>query len=186
MAEFEWPENCKDCAYYHQDHKDDEGLTWATFCDLFHGNGIDPNCDQKKPIINGGERKTMIFSVKYAKEMKAMNVESDTITLCGSVRLGKDIWDKVAQELALKGNLIFTVNVWGLYDYFHSLDGIFQKRVLDTAHKLKIEKSNRVVVLVKDGYIGESTRSEIAFAKELGISVEYFDVSSLSKGEKVK
>jgi len=55
MAEFEWPENCKDCTYYHESVEDEPGM-WATFCDLFHGNGIDPNCDQKKPITSKGER----------------------------------------------------------------------------------------------------------------------------------
>ena len=47
MTEFQWPENCLDCGYYHEASED-----WAAFCDLFHGNGIDPNCDQKKPIIS--------------------------------------------------------------------------------------------------------------------------------------
>jgi len=108
-----------------------------------------------------------------------LNVECDTITLCGSVRLGKETWDQVAQELALKGNLIFTVNVWGLYDYLHTPEGEMQKKILDVAHKLKIDKSSRVVVLVKDGYIGDSTASEIAHAEDQGIPVEYFDVSRL-------
>jgi len=52
MTEFKWPENCKDCAYYH-----DDVPGWATFCDLFHGNGIDPNCEHKKPVKCAGGRK---------------------------------------------------------------------------------------------------------------------------------
>ena len=55
MVTYEWPENCKDCRYFHDDAEDEFGV-WAPFCDLFHGNGIDPCCDEKKPRVSKGER----------------------------------------------------------------------------------------------------------------------------------
>jgi len=98
------------------------------------------------------------------------------VTLCGSVRLGKKIWEDVAMYLNLHGYLVFTVNVWGMYEYLHTKEGKETKKLLDDIHKKKIERSNAVVVLTRNGYIGDSTRSEIRHAKKHFIPVTYLDV----------
>ena len=107
------------------------------------------------------------------------------VTLCGSVRLGKEIWDRMAQKLTLNGWCVFTVNVWGMYDYLHSPSEVGKsvKEQLDLIHKQKIAISNKIVVLRKEGYIGYSTRSEINFAESIGIPIEYIEVDSLFKEE---
>ena len=56
------------------------------------------------------------------------------VTLCGSVRLGRDVWDQVAEERTLQGDLVFTVNVWDKYEYLHSPEGEKAKRLLDMVH----------------------------------------------------
>jgi hypothetical protein len=38
------------------------------------------------------------------------------------------------------------------------------KAMLDSMHKQKIDMSSEIFVINKDGYIGESTRSEIQYA----------------------
>jgi hypothetical protein len=41
-----------------------------------------------------------------------------------------------------------------------------QKIMLDEIHKRKIDMSDAIYVINKDGYIGSSTRSEIKYAEE--------------------
>ena len=55
LTEFKWPGNCKDCRYFHDDAEDEFGV-WALFCDLFHGNGIGSNCDEKKTRVSKEQR----------------------------------------------------------------------------------------------------------------------------------
>jgi hypothetical protein len=42
--------------------------------------------------------------------------------------------------------------------------GQAQKAMLDDLHKKKIDMANEILVLNVDGYVGKSTRSEIAYA----------------------
>ena len=99
------------------------------------------------------------------------------ITICGSItKTPKPYWDSYAQQLTLSGNMVFMVNVWNLRDWLHDdKTGKQYKEMLDRLHKLKIARSDEVHVLIKDGYIGNSTRSEIAFAESLKIPVKYID-----------
>ena len=48
------------------------------------------------------------------------------------------------------------------------------KEMLDDIHKRKIDMADAIYVINKDGYIGSSTKSEIAYAKEAYIPVRYF------------
>ena len=101
------------------------------------------------------------------------------VTLCGSVRIGKELWDKMAHDLSLKGIIVLKVDVWedgtGIYERCHNGDLQEAKKMLDEMHKAKIEMSDFIYVLNKNGYIGESTRSEIDYAKSLGKPIEYFE-----------
>ncbi len=82
------------------------------------------------------------------------------ITLCGSTRFKED-FERVNRELTLAGNIVISVGCFG-----HSGD-VFsdeQKIMLDDIHKRKIDMADAIYVINKDGYIGESTRSEIKYA----------------------
>jgi hypothetical protein len=50
-----------------------------------------------------------------------------------------------------------------------------QKIMLDELHKRKIDMCDKVYVLNVGGYIGESTKSEIAYAQKIGKPVEYLE-----------
>lgn len=99
------------------------------------------------------------------------------ITICGSLsKIDKLYWDKHAENESLKGNAIYTVNVWNKYNWLHSPEGKNQKEILDNLHKNKITLSDEVHILTtQDGYLGESTLSEIGHAllhkKEIKIFV---------------
>ena len=82
------------------------------------------------------------------------------ITLCGSTRF-KDDFERINRELTLLSNIVISVGCFG-----HSGDTFTeeQKVMLDDIHKRKIDMSDAIYVINKDGYIGDSTRSEIKYA----------------------
>lgn len=98
------------------------------------------------------------------------------ITLCGSTKY-KDEFLKVQKELTLKENIVISVGLFG-----HA-DGDYEKNIitdeikvmLDDMHKRKIDMADEVFIINKDGYIGESTRSEIEYAIKTGKKVNYLE-----------
>ena len=49
------------------------------------------------------------------------------------------------------------------------------KEMLDDMHKRKIDMADEIFVINVGGYIGESTRSEIAYAEKTGKKVNYLE-----------
>lgn len=82
------------------------------------------------------------------------------ITLCGSTKFKED-FERVNRKLTLAGNIVLSVGVFG-----HSGDEVSdeEKVLLDRVHRQKIDMSDAIYVINKGGYIGQSTRSEIAYA----------------------
>lgn len=92
------------------------------------------------------------------------------ITLCGSTRF-RQAYIEWTGRLSLEGYAVFSVICFS-----HHLEKPLdpeEKRIADRLHKQKIARSDAVFVLDVGGYIGESTRSEIEFAKARGIPVRY-------------
>lgn len=91
------------------------------------------------------------------------------VTLCGSSRF-KDYFMVWNRELTKQGYIVLAPGVFS-----HAGDMITdeQKEKLDTLHKKKIAMSDCVCIINKDGYIGDSTKSEIEFAEALNIPVKY-------------
>lgn len=86
------------------------------------------------------------------------------ITLCGSTRFKEDFL-RVQEELTLQGNIVLSVGLFGHAD--NKFDSVITdeiKVMLDDIHKRKIDMSDAIYVINKDGYIGESTGSEIVYA----------------------
>lgn len=91
------------------------------------------------------------------------------IMLCGSTKF-KDEFIVAQRNLTLEGNVVISVGLFG-----HSGDAItdVQKIMLDDMHKRKIDMADEIYVINKDGYIGDSTRSEIEYAKSKNIRITY-------------
>lgn len=89
------------------------------------------------------------------------------ITLCGSNRFESE-FKKWNERLTLQGHVVFSLGVYpsdkGLSDSEKWYTDE-QKAVLDHVHKLKIKASDAILVLNVDGYVGESTSSEIIYAQ---------------------
>ena len=106
--------------------------------------------------------------------------EYKVITLCGSTKF-KDEFMKAQKDLTLKGNIVISVGLFG-----HSGDSeVWEnmpedtvtktKQMLDDMHKRKIDMADEIFVINVGGYIGESTKSEIEYAKLHGKGVKYLE-----------
>ena len=95
------------------------------------------------------------------------------VTLCGSTRF-KEQFFEVQKKLTLKGYIVISVGLFG-----HSgddevwTDGV--KEMLDRMHLSKIDMADEIFVINVDGYVGESTKREIAYAKSKGKIVNYLE-----------
>lgn len=96
------------------------------------------------------------------------------ITLCGSTRF-KDAFLEVQKRLTLEGDIVISVGLFG-----HSGDNEAwaegTKEMLDDMHKRKIDMADDIFVINVGGYIGDSTRSEIEYAKKTGKSIRYLEI----------
>ncbi len=93
------------------------------------------------------------------------------ITLCGSIKF-KTEFMKVQEKLTLEGNIIFTPNFFSNIKNEIDLD---TKKMLDEMHRQKIDMSNEIYVINFGGYIGESTKAEIEYAKTKGKRISYLE-----------
>mgnify|MGYP004672594973 FL=1 len=95
------------------------------------------------------------------------------ITLCGSTRF-KEQFLEAQKRLTLEGNIVISVGLFG-----HSGDEEVwtpgTKEMLDNMHKRKIDMADAIYVINPSGYIGESTRSEIEYAKAHGTKGFYLE-----------
>ena len=95
------------------------------------------------------------------------------ITLCGSTRF-KEQFMEAQKRLTLEGNIVISVGLFG-----HSGDQEVwtegTKEMLDDMHKRKIDLADAILVINVGGYIGESTRSEIDYARRHGKQIRYLE-----------
>ena len=95
------------------------------------------------------------------------------ITLCGSTRF-KEQFMEAQKRLTLEGNIVISVGLFG-----HSGDQEVwtegTKEMLDDMHKRKIDLADAIFVINVGGYIGESTLSEIDYARRHGKQIRYLE-----------
>lgn len=102
------------------------------------------------------------------------------ITLCGSTKF-KDEFMEAQKRLTLAGNIVISVGLFGHSGDEEVWEGMDEgtltqtKEMLDDMHKRKIDMADSIFVINVDGYIGESTRSEIAYAKAAGKQILYLE-----------
>lgn len=94
------------------------------------------------------------------------------VCLCGSTKF-KDAFIENATFHTMAGRIVLTVTSFGHTDgTVHTPN---EKADLDELHKRKIDLADEVVVLNVGGYIGESTKSEIAYATRIGVPVLFLE-----------
>ncbi len=101
------------------------------------------------------------------------------VTLCGSTRF-KDEFYQVQKELTLKECIVISVGLFGHSgdeEVWENMDeGTLTKTkiMLDDMHKRKIDMADEIFVIDVNGYIGESTKSEIEYAKKHNKPIIYY------------
>ncbi len=79
---------------------------------------------------------------------------------------------KITEEMTLKGNCVLTPNELtrpNKEDYTKE-----EAIMIDRMHKEKIKLSDAILVIDVDAYIGNSTKSEIEYAKSLNKDIIYY------------
>ena len=119
---------------------------------------------------------------EYCQNLKRasspMIIRPRIVCLCGSTRF----WEKFRDEglrFTLEGKIVLSIGICAPDSMVlanpETEEGKEQKRMLDQLHKRKIDLADEVFVLNVGMYIGESTRSEIEYAKAHGKAVHYLE-----------
>lgn len=100
------------------------------------------------------------------------------VCLCGSTRF-KSVFDEATYLETMAGRIVLSVGF-----FMHATGNRHgesigatpeQKVALDELHKRKIDLSDEILVLNVAGYIGESTRSEINYARAHNKFIRYLE-----------
>jgi len=101
------------------------------------------------------------------------------VCLCGSTRFGEAFAEANLTE-TLAGRIVLSIgcNMKSDHELFDGmpqaqLDGI--KATLDELHLRKIDLADEILVLNVGGYIGDSTKREIAYAQSLGKPIRWLE-----------
>ena len=110
------------------------------------------------------------------------------VCLCGSTRFSQAFHDANLHE-TLAGRIVLTIgcDMRSDDDLFAHLTEAEREQVksnLDALHLDKIALADEVLVLNVGGYIGDSTRREIAHAQRLGVPIRYLEQSPRRAGSR--
>lgn len=93
------------------------------------------------------------------------------ITVCGSYKFKNEMIE-ITEKMALKGYCMLTPIELTKHD--KNAYTVDEALMLDRMHKEKIKLSDAILVVNVNGYIGNSTRSEIEYAKSLNKEILYY------------
>jgi hypothetical protein len=94
------------------------------------------------------------------------------VCLCGSTRFA-DAFVAASRSETLAGRIVLSV---GLFGHREAMDmGGPVKAMLDQLHFRKIDLCDEILVLNCGGYVGSSTRNEIAYATAKGKKIRYLE-----------
>lgn len=99
------------------------------------------------------------------------------VTLCGSTKF-KEEFIRIQKQLTLDGYIVISVGLFGHSGDDEVWEGMAEdiltetKFMLDDMHKSKIDMAERIYVINPNGYIGESTWSEICYARMTGKDID--------------
>lgn len=104
------------------------------------------------------------------------------VTLCGSTKF-RDEFLETCATLTLQGNIVIMPGVFGhagdAEKYGIEYESSEAKQMLDDIHKRKIDMADAICVINVGGYVGQSTRSEIAYAREHGKEIMWLDEENI-------
>jgi hypothetical protein len=101
--------------------------------------------------------------------------EAKVVTLCGSTKFEAE-FAEINQRLTMEGCVVISLGMFRLPelpDYDWTVDSSNLKGRLGNVHLHKIRMADEVYIVDPGGYVGESTRREIAYAESLGKTIRY-------------
>lgn len=115
---------------------------------------------------------------KYLNDVYKNLLKPKIVCLCGSTRFYKEFVKQNYNE-TMKGNIVLSVGF-----YPHSSNEMHgekigitseQKVALDELHKRKIDLCDEVLILNIGGYIGESTKNELEYARSKNKKISFLE-----------
>lgn len=94
------------------------------------------------------------------------------ITICGSMKFVQEMME-ISEKIELQGNVV----LMPIYNPSKPNKESFTNEeilILDKMHRERIKLSDAILVVNVNGYIGNSTKSEIEYAKSLNKEVIYY------------
>ena len=98
-------------------------------------------------------------------------MKTKTVTICGSMKF-RDKIQEICERLELESK--YAVIGITLHVLNRELSAA-EKALLGELHKTKIDISDAIFVVNVGGYIGESVKSEIEYAKKAGKEILYLE-----------
>ena len=107
--------------------------------------------------------------------------EPKIVCLCGSSRY-PELHMIVMMQETLAGNIVIPMGLYGHADFPPGAKAATNdgdeatevKQMLDRLHKSKIDLAHEILVINPNGYVGNSTLSEIEYAKAHGKGVRFY------------
>ena len=94
------------------------------------------------------------------------------ITICGSMKFIQEMME-ISEKIELQGNVVL-LPIYNPSRPNKESFTIEEIAMLDKMHRERIKISDAILVVNVNGYIGDSTKSEIEFAKSLNKEIIYY------------
>ena len=129
----------------------------------------------KVTVYDKGWVKGILKKSLDAERARDRELAKRVVTLCGSVRFRKD-FEEVGADLCFAGYAVLSLSVWGTETKTGYIDDTNPlKKVLEAVHFKKIDLSEAIVIINKNGYIGRSTKNEIEYARSKGKAIYWLE-----------
>lgn len=110
--------------------------------------------------------------------------EPVTVCICGSTRFTQ-AWQDTNLAETLAGKIVLSIgcNTKSDEELASEMGIEINKEMLDVLHLFKIDRADEVLILNVGGYVGESTRREIEYARRLGKPLRWLEPESENRHE---
>lgn len=124
------------------------------------------------------ERQALQTALHYMEREERLR-NRRVVCLCGSTRFTDEMlviqWDMTKRGCVVLSWCALPDSYFASEDKTHIGDQEDVKEIVDEVHKRKIDLCTEVFVVSVGGYIGESTASEIHYARSIGKPVTYLE-----------